>query len=150
MLEISETLVANYGYFGLFASSFLASTVLPIGSEGVVVLLMLKGFNIASVVVIATIGNYLGACTTYYIGLKGRDKVIEKYLKIDRAQMSKAEKLFKKYGAYALLFTWLPLIGDTITITGGILKFEFRMFSVLVFTGKFLRYLTVAYLASLI
>jgi membrane protein YqaA with SNARE-associated domain len=49
-----------------------------------------------------------------------------------------------------LLFTWVPLIGDAITVTGGLLKLEFTKFAILVFVGKFLRYLAVAYLAGII
>jgi membrane protein YqaA with SNARE-associated domain len=147
MLESLESLLLNYGYTGLFLASFLASTILPFGSEGVVVILIYMGFNVPAVVLVASTGNFLGACTSYYIGLKGRD-YIEKYLRIGPDEIKKAETYFSKYGSYVLLFTWIPLIGDALTVAGGLLRLRFLIFSIFVFTGKFLRYLAVAYLAG--
>jgi membrane protein YqaA with SNARE-associated domain len=149
MLESLEGVLLNYGYPGLFIASFLASTILPFGSEGIVVLLVSQGFNAMAVVMVASIGNFFGACTSYYLGSMGRG-YIEKYLRIDQRELEKAEKYFSKYGSYVLLFTWVPLIGDAITVTGGLLRLKFTTFAVLVFVGKFLRYLAVAYLAGVI
>ncbi|MCD4822232.1 MAG: DedA family protein [Methanococcoides sp.] len=145
LFEISS-LLNNYGYVSLFITSFLASTILPLGSEGILIFLILNKFDMISVVFVASIGNYLGACTSYYIGLKGRHFIIKKYFKINNDQICKSEKLFSKYGSYILLFTWLPLIGDALTVTSGILKYRFTWFTLFVFTGKFLRYFIIAYL----
>src|SRR5574337_1525918 len=111
MLISLEGLLSDYGYAGLFLASFLASTILPFGSEGIVVILVYRGFYVPAVVVVASTGNFLGACTSYYIGLKGRS-YIEKYLRIEPEDIRKAEIYFSKYGSYGLLFTWLPFIGD--------------------------------------
>jgi membrane protein YqaA with SNARE-associated domain len=149
MLESLEGILLNYGYPGLFIASFLASTILPFGSEGIVVLLVSQEFNAMAVVIVASTGNFFGACTSYYLGSMGRG-YIEKYLRIEQSELDKAEKYFSKYGSYVLLFTWVPLIGDAITVTGGLLKLEFTKFAVLVFVGKFLRYLVVAYVAGVV
>ena len=149
MFEAIEGILIGYGYIGLFLASLLASTILPFGSEGLLVLLVYKKFNIPALVLVASIGNFLGACTSYYIGLKGRG-LVEKYLRFDPKGIEKAEKIFSKYGSFVLLFTWLPFIGDAITVTSGILRFKFRIFSILVFTGKFIRYLIVAYSAAVL
>lgn len=137
-------------YCSLFFTSFLASTIIPLGSEGVVVYMIMNGHNIVSVVVIASIGNYLGACTTYIFGYIGRQKALEKYLKINPLDFARAEKLFAKYGSPVLLFTWLPIVGDALAAIGGIFKLNFLLFSIYVFTGKFIRYLAVAYFAGII
>lgn len=147
MLESVEAVLLDYGYPGLFLASFLASTILPFGSEGIVVYLISQKFNFLNVVIVASVGKFLGACTSYYIGLKGRG-LVESYLGINSNDIEKAEKYFSKYGSYMLLFTWLPVIGDALTVASGILRLKFWVFSVLVFTGKFLRYLAVAYLAA--
>ena len=147
MLESVEAVLLNYGYSGLFLASFLASTILPFGSEGILVYLVSQGFNLPAVVLVASVGNFLGACTSYYIGLKGRG-LVEKYLSVDSKDIETSEKYFSRYGSYVLLFTWLPLIGDAFTVVSGLLRLKFWLFSVLVFTGKFLRYLAVAYLAA--
>ena len=148
MLESLESLLLDYGYTGLFLASFLASTILPFGSEGIVVILIYMGFNVPAVVLVASTGNFLGACTSYYIGLKGRG-YIEKYLRIGPEKIKKAEIYFSKYGSYVLLFTWVPIIGDALTVAGGLLRLRFLIFSIFVFTGKFLRYLAIAYFAGI-
>jgi membrane protein YqaA with SNARE-associated domain len=144
MFESLEGILTGYGYVGLFLASFLASTIIPFGSEGLLVLLVYKKFNIPALVLVASVGNFLGACTSYYIGLKGRG-FVEKYLRVDPDEIEKAEKIFLKYGPFVLLFTWLPFIGDAITVTSGLLRVKFWVFSILAFTGKFIRYLILAY-----
>ncbi|MDG6244148.1 MAG: DedA family protein [Methanolobus sp.] len=147
MIDIMP-LLTDYGYISLFITSFLASTLLPLGSEGLVVLMVLNKFNIYTVVLVASVANFLGACTSYYIGYTGRSLVISKYLGISEGHLKRAEESFRKYGAFSLLFTWLPGIGDAITVAGGILKYRFSYFAILVFAGKLFRYMAVAYLAS--
>ena len=147
MFESLESMFLGYGYQGLFLASFLASTILPFGSEGILIYLVRNKFNIPALVLVASVGNFLGACTSYYIGFKGRT-FVEKYLKFNPEELDKTEKFFARYGSFVLLFTWLPFLGDAITVVGGLLRLNFRIFSILVFTGKFLRYLAVAYLTA--
>lgn len=145
MLESFEGALLNYSYAGLFLASFLAATILPFGSEGIVTLLVSRGSEIFTVILIASIGNFLGSCTNYYIGLKGRGH-IERYIRIKPDEIKKAEDYFSKYGPYILLFAWFPVIGDALTVVSGLLKLRFVTFSIFVFTGKFVRYLVWAYL----
>jgi len=136
-------------YCTLFFTSFLASTIVPLGSEGMVAYLITKDYNIGAVVIIATLGNCLGAYTTYLLGWFGREKYIEKYLKINPNKLEKSERLFKKYGSPVLLFSWFPVVGDGLVAIGGVLKLNFFVFSIYVFTGKFFRYIAVAYLTGI-
>ncbi|MGM0770589.1 MAG: YqaA family protein [Halobacteriota archaeon] len=145
LLEINS-LLNSYGYISLFLTSFLASTIFPLGSEALLIYLLLNKFDLIPVVLVASIGNYLGACTSYYIGLKGRNILISKYLKISNDHILNSETMFARYGSYTLLLSWLPLIGDALVVTSGILKYRFSRFTLFVFTGKFLRYFTLAYL----
>jgi membrane protein YqaA with SNARE-associated domain len=92
-----------------------------------VVALIYQGFSPFTVIMVATVGNYLGSCTTYYLGLKGRP-VLEKYLSPSPKQLEKSEKLFKRYGIYTLLFTWVPGIGDAITMVAGLCSFLSHLF----------------------
>jgi len=144
MFELLTTFITDYGYLNLFILSFLASTVLPFGSEALVIALVYQGFSPFTVVMVATTGNFLGACTTYYLGLKGRH-VLERYLSPSPEKLEKSEQLFNKYGIYTLLFTWVPGIGDVITMVAGLMQLPFRSFSILVFLGKFGRYFVLAY-----
>ena len=71
--------------------------------------------------------------------------MLEKYLSPSYEKLEKSERLFKKYGIYTLLFTWVPGIGDAITMVAGLLKLPFGPFSILVFLGKLGRYFALAY-----
>ncbi|WP_457578054.1 YqaA family protein [Desulfomarina sp.] len=132
----------------LFAFSFLAATVLPLGSEWLLVLMLFQGWSPVSLVLTATLGNYLGGCTTFLIGIWGSDMVINKILRLHTADLNKAKLIYGKYGAWSLLFSWLPVIGDPLCLIAGIFKTGFLQFSILVFSGKFIRYATLAYLVS--
>ena len=139
-------LIQDYGLLSMFLLSFFASSILPIASEWLLITLILKGLNPLSVLFTATLGNYLGACTTYYIGYIGSDFLIKKLLRLDEKTKNKAEKFYKKYGVYSLLMSWLPIIGDPLCIIAGMLKVKFLKFSFLVYVGKFIRYGITTYL----
>ena len=140
-----ETLTA-YGLPALFILSFLASTMLPLGSEWLLVAMVLQKHDPLLAVMVATAGNYLGACTSYAIGIYGGDFLIRKLLRISAAERCRAERFFARYGSWALFFSWLPVIGDPLCLVGGVLKIPFSRFSILVASGKALRYSVVAWL----
>jgi len=139
-----ENFFVAHGLPALFLLSFLASTVMPLGSEWLVVTLILKSFQPEHVVAVATMGNYLGACTTYFVGLWGAVFLIKKVMRIDEASLAKAQMLYRRYGSWSLLFSWLPVIGDPLCLVGGALRINFILFSLLVFVGKLARYAVIA------
>jgi membrane protein YqaA with SNARE-associated domain len=141
-----ESFLASHGYSDLFALSFLASTLLPVGSEWLLVLMLLKGNDPLATVAVATIGNYLGGCTTWAIGVWGGPLLVRRILRIDPATEEAAVRFYRRYGVWSLLLSWLPIIGDPLCLAGGILKVDFTRFSLLVFTGKLVRYAVVAWL----
>ena len=130
----------------LFILSFLAATVVPIGSEWLLVVMILSGFSPVQTVMTATVGNYLGGCTTYLIGIYGSDFIINKLLRITDAELTRARGIYKKYGSWSLLLSWLPIVGDPLCLLAGIFRIGFIRFSLLVFSGKFLRYTTLTIL----
>ncbi len=132
----------------LFILSFLAATILPLGSEWLIIVMVAQDFPIQDVIMTATAGNYLGACTTYLIGIWGADFVIRKILRIEDIQLIRVKNLYSKYGKLSLLLSWLPVIGDPLCLIAGIFRINFLHFSALVFVGKFLRYAILAFLAS--
>jgi membrane protein YqaA with SNARE-associated domain len=142
---VEETLV-GYGYPALFLVSFLAATLLPLGSEWLLATLLLKGFDPVLSVALATLGNTLGAITTYGIGLWGGPVLIERVLRIDAAARQRAERFYARFGSWSLLLSWLPVIGDPLCLAGGVLRVGFGRFVTLVTVGKFARYLGVALL----
>ncbi len=138
--------LAAYGYPALFLLSFLASTLIPLGSEWLLVTMLLMKHDPIATVAVASVGNYLGACSTYAIGIYGGPYLIRRTLRIDDRSQERAQRFYERYGSLSLLFSWLPVIGDPLCLVGGILNIPFGRFSLLVFSGKFARYATVAWL----
>ncbi len=133
-------LLTHYGYSSLFILSFMASTVVPIGSEWLLISMAMKGFDPVLIVSTATAGNTLGACTTYGVGIYGSTWMIQKLFRMDERAQKRAEKFYARYGIWSLLFSWLPIIGDPICFAGGLLRIHFGSFVLLVLAGKLFRY----------
>jgi membrane protein YqaA with SNARE-associated domain len=132
-------------YAGLFAWSFLAATVLPLSSEVALAALVSAQQQIGLPVLIATCGNYLGACTTYWLAAQTA-RVLDKP---DRsAGRERAARLLRRYGPPVLLLSWVPLLGDALVALAGAFEVPFRSFSLWVVLGKGLRYLAVAWIAA--
>lgn len=146
-MEILQTLTDSPSLPALFLLSFLASTILPIGSEWLLIVMILQGFPRNQLVLTASIGNFLGACTTYLIGVWGSDFIVRTVLRVGEKNLTRAGKLYEKYGIWSLLFSWLPVVGDPLCLLAGTFRVSFARFSLLVFVGKFLRYATLAFWA---
>lgn len=145
-----DNILNGCGYTTLFVWSILASTIIPIGSEGVMAVLVAKKYNLIGIAFVTAIGNLLGGCLCYWMGSVGRHDVLEKYFNITEVRLTKYEAIFNKWGVIALLFSWIPLVGDVLIICSGILKYNFRHFIGYVFVGKFARHLIFVYMLSLV
>ena len=141
-----ELFIEEHAILALFVLSFLASTLLPLGSEWLLILLLTRNHDPAGLVLVAAVGNTLGACTTYLVGFFGSDWLVEKLLRVDREKQHRAEKTYARYGAWSLLFSWVPVVGDPLCLVGGLLKVGFARYVLLVASGKFIRYAVVAWL----
>ncbi|MDD3813385.1 MAG: DedA family protein [Desulfocapsaceae bacterium] len=143
-----DNFLFQHSLTALFVISFLAATILPLGSEWLLVTLILQAYPIKEVVVVATLGNFLGACTTYSIGLWGSSLLATKLLRIDEARLDKTVLLYRKYGSWSLLLSWVPIIGDPLCLVSGSLRLNFLLFSLFTFSGKLARYIVVATVTS--
>ncbi len=147
MMDLANLFSTLQSLPALFCLSFLAATVLPLGSEWLLVLLIINGSHAPTAVIIATLGNYLGACTTYLIGIWGSDIFISKVLRLDEQNRAHATRLYRCYGAWSLLLSWLPVVGDPLCLLAGTFRTPFTLFSFLVLLGKAGRYAAIAFLA---
>lgn len=139
-MEIFANLAEQAALPTLFLLSFLAATLLPIGSEWLLALLLLQGHSPAVVVAVAGCGNFLGASTTYLIGRYGSEMLTRRLLGIDPEKMERARTFYIRYGIWSLLLSWLPIIGDPLCLLAGVCKVDFARFSLPVLIGKFSRY----------
>ena len=129
-------------YLVLFFAAFGAATLLPLQSEAVLVALLLQAQH-ASVllILVASLGNILGSCVNWYLGLKIERFKAKKWFPISEVKMLKAEKIYQKYGFWSLLLSWTPVIGDPITLIAGLMKENFWRFLLMVSIAKTARYI---------
>ena len=135
-------------YLLLFGSAFLAATILPFYSEVVLFSLLRDGGDPIALVAVATLGNTLGAVVNWALGrylLHFQDR---RWFYFSRQQIEKAQRWYQRYGFWSLLFAWLPIGGDALTLIAGIMKVRLWLFLLLVGTGKGLRYVSVVYIVD--
>jgi membrane protein YqaA with SNARE-associated domain len=130
---------------GLFASAFASATLLPGSSEAALVALIVLGrSDIGLLVATATAGNVLGSLVNWFMGRflsRFRDR---RWFPVDRRNYERAIAWYSRYGLWSLLFAWLPVIGDPLTVVAGALRADLCRFLVLVTIGKAARYLFIA------
>lgn len=133
-------LLTEWGYIGMFISAFLAGTILPFSSEAVLLACIGLGLDPVWSTISTTAGNALGGITCYWIGHLGKMEWIEKYLKVDKKQMDRAERFIRGRGSWMALFSFLPVIGDAILIVLGWMRANIWIVALSMTIGKLARY----------
>lgn len=138
---------ASLGVWGLFLSAFISSTLAPGGSEAVLAYLVHQAQTPhALLLATATLGNTLGAVTTWLLGLwAARHYPLEK-LKDEKRR--KAIHSVRRFGAPILMLSWLPVVGDGFCFAAGWLRMSFTASLVAIALGKLGRYAAIVYLFS--
>jgi len=128
-----------YSYLSLTVFAFLAATLIPVSSEAALATALSLGSSPIPALIFATIGNCAGVAFNYWLGWKGEEKLLHEYLQ--KKSVARAYQITRKWGKWSLLISWLPIIGDPITILAGVLRINFTLFVALSFPLRFLRYL---------
>ena len=137
-------------YSALFFAAFLAATVLPAQSEAVVVAMLLGDYRPLTVIAIASVGNVLGAMTTWALGYwaEAMPAALAKIglLKDPKPlpDLTRAKTWYHRWGRLSLLLSWLPLIGDGLVLVAGVLREPALPVLVLVTIAKTARYAMLA------
>jgi len=134
----------SIGYSGLFLAGFLSATILPMNSEAVILLMLSQDYDPWTCILIATIGNSLGGLTNYFLGLLGNPKWLKR-IGISEEKIQSFEGRVQKYGYWLAFFSWVPFIGDPMTVALGFFRVSFWRVAFLVILGKFLRYFALAF-----
>lgn len=132
--------------WGLFVSAFLSATLLPGGSEIVLGLLNQDALRSPwQLVTVATLGNTLGAMTTWWIGY-----LLARYYATESlgAERERAVERLRRWGHPLLLLSWLPAVGDPLCLAAGWLRIPFLTALGYIVVGKALRYTAVAMLTG--
>ena len=128
--------------WGLFSSGFIASTLLPGGSELLLLYLLdQQQLPVWQLLTVVTLGNTLGGLVTWAMGYWVARRFPTQHLSPRQQQ---AQQWFSRYGAPVLLLSWLPLIGDPLCFISGWLRQRFWLCALLIAAGKAARYLLLA------
>ena len=134
-------------YLSLFVISFLAATILPFSSELTLAgLIATSNFDNLLLLIVASFGNILGSVVNWVLGFYSRNLTTKKWFPFKDKQIENSSKWFSKFGKWSLLFAWVPIVGDPLTLVAGLLRIRFLDFIILVAIGKVSRYLIVFYL----
>jgi membrane protein YqaA with SNARE-associated domain len=134
-------------YLSLFVISFLAATILPFSSELTLTgLIATSNYDNLLLLIVASFGNVLGSVVNWALGFYSRNLTTKKWFPLKDKQIENSSKWFNKLGKWSLLFAWVPVIGDPLTLAAGLLRVKFIEFVILVTIGKFSRYFLIYYL----
>ncbi|KJS09891.1 MAG: membrane protein [Hoeflea sp. BRH_c9] len=135
--------LAAYG--SLFLAALLAATLIPAQSESVLTGLILAGGQPVTVLVaVASLGNILGSVLNWLIGRGVERFRTKKWFPVGEAQLERAQAQYQRFGYWSLLFAWVPIIGDPLTLAAGIMREPLWRFLALVSIGKIGRYAVLA------
>lgn len=131
-------------YAGLFLAALAAATILPMQSEALLVGLLLGDYSPWLLVAVASTGNILGSVINWFLG-----RWIERFgdrpwFPASPRALERARRWYHRYGRWSLLASWVPVIGDPLTVIAGLMREPFAVFLMLVALAKCGRYLFLA------
>ncbi len=133
--------------FGVFSAAFLSATLLVGVSEAALLAAAsLPQAPLFLLFLAATLGNVLGAVVNYALGRFLTRFEDRRWFPVSPASRQKAERLFARFGRPILLFSWLPVVGDALTLAAGLLRTPIPIFLVYVTVGKATRYAVILWL----
>ncbi len=134
-------------YVGLFLSAFAAATILPMQSEAALVAALLADYPPWLVIATASVGNVLGSAVNWLLG-RGIERFrSRRWFPIKEGAFDRTQRWYRRYGKWSLLLSWVPVIGDPLTVMAGVLREPFPVFLLLVTIAKVGRYLVLAVIA---
>ncbi|WP_061237489.1 YqaA family protein [Ectopseudomonas composti] len=138
-------MLALSAYPALFLSAFGAATLLPLQSEAVLVALLLAGQHpLWALLLVATLGNVLGSWVNWLLGRSLEHYRERRWFPVSPARLQQAQVWYARYGRWSLLLSWMPLIGDPLTLVAGVMRERLWIFLVIVTLAKAGRYAVLA------
>lgn len=130
-----------YAYLGLFAAAFGAATLLPLQSEALLIALLLGADQpVLALVIVASTGNVLGSLVNWWLGRYLQRFRARRWFPVGEQRLQQAQGWHARYGRWTLLLSWLPVIGDPLTLVAGIMREPLWRFMLIVTLAKTARY----------
>ncbi|WP_119717123.1 YqaA family protein [Cognatilysobacter tabacisoli] len=134
-------------YVGLFATALLAATLMPAQSEALLVALLLADHPAWLLVPVATAGNVLGSTVNWWLG-RGIERFrARRWFPVGPAALARAQRWYARVGKWSLLLSWVPVVGDPLTLVAGVMREPLAPFLLLVTLAKLGRYVALALVA---
>jgi len=129
-------------YLGLFLAAFAAATLLPMQSEAALAAMLVSELYLpVALVAVATAGNVLGSVVNWFLGRGVEHFKHKRWFPIRESKLEKAQVFYQRYRYWSLLLSWVPIIGDPITLVAGVMREPLWRFTLLVTLAKGGRYL---------
>ncbi|RMT80253.1 YqaA family protein [Pseudomonas viridiflava] len=129
-------------YIGLFVAAFGAATLLPMQSEAVLVGMLLSDrYVVSTLLAVATVGNVLGSALNWLLGRSVERFRHKRWFPVSESKLEKAQHSYLRYGRWSLLMSWVPIIGDPLTVVAGVMREPLWSFLLIVTLAKGVRYL---------
>ena len=130
-------------YGGLFLFSLAAATVLPLPSETALIGLLLADYSPWLLLAVASAGNILGSTINLLLGRAIDRYGTRRWFPEGTPALDRARAWYHRYGRWSLLLSWVPVIGDPLTIAAGVLRERLAVFLLFVTIAKVGRYVVV-------
>ncbi|MDY0249579.1 MAG: YqaA family protein [Pseudomonas sp.] len=139
-------MLSGLSYLSLAFSACIAATLLPMQSEAALVaLLTFEPSAVYSLVLVAALGNTVGSQINWWLGTQLQRWQARRWFPVSPVQLERAQQWYQHYGRWSLLLSWLPIVGDPLTLVAGVLREPFWRFTLLVSIAKTARYAVLAY-----
>ncbi len=135
---MGEQLINSFGLAGLFVAALLAASLLPFPLEALVPLMLARGYSAAAIVAAGTSGGYVGSLVNYRLAGKGEQWWRERHPR-QNERLDRMTRAFARWGSPLLVLSWLPVIGEGITVAGGLARVPLLRFSVWTILGRIVR-----------
>lgn len=107
-------------------------------------LLMTERYAVWALLTVAITGNVLGSALNWLLGRSIERYRHKSWFPVSKDKLEKAQQSYQKFGRWSLLLSWMPIIGDPLTVVAGVMREPFWRFFLIVTFAKSARYLVLA------
>jgi membrane protein YqaA with SNARE-associated domain len=146
---LDQQLVDGLGLLGFFLAALLAASVLPFPMEALVPVMSTRGYSSLGIVLAGTLGGYVGSLANYFLAYRGEEWWRARHPTRTR-RLDRMHAIFERWGSPLLIFSWLPVLGEVLTLVAGFARVRFAVFTFWTLLGRTLRMLGLVWLSSLL